>query len=202
MERGRQTLGSKSTGLVTQAHLLRFVRGACEGRNAQDSDRFCVRDPNLTVRTFEDLEQRLHDFLRQLAERMGPAFSDKSSIHLSSGGWQVLGLIFHDLEFALADQLSTQEKEAVYDRLARLDWSRYNPKWIELLGGENDTEIDENRRRYLAKTTKWGRRIKGQMLDYVRSECGLQRCLDQIEAEAPHVDVTIPSTHRQMEAVQ
>jgi hypothetical protein len=52
METGRQSLGSKSTAVVVQSVLLRFVRGACEGGKAQKSNKVVVDHPNLSRESF------------------------------------------------------------------------------------------------------------------------------------------------------
>jgi hypothetical protein len=176
------TLGGKATELVTQKYLLKFVRGALEGRQAQDNDKKRVDNPRLLAPAFDQYYQKLDAYLSRFEELMTPQrFADRSSIHLTSGGWQVLGLIFHDMEFLL--NLNHAEKDQVIQRLARIDWSKYNTFWIGVLGeGEMDPQTGKQR---LGKTTKWGRKVKQDLLDYVRGECGIRdrvAPLEKVEA--------------------
>jgi DNA-sulfur modification-associated len=172
------TLGGKATEIVTQKHLLKFVRGALEGLEAQDSDKRRVENPRLVNSSFESYAVKLEEYLVRLEELMLPArFGDRSSIHLTSGGWQVLGLIFHDLEFTL--QASGSEREDALRRLALIDWSKFNTFWIGLLG-EGETDPVTGRQR-LGKTTRWGRKVKSQLLDYVREQCGIRQRIAELQ---------------------
>jgi len=171
------TLGGNSKELVSQQHLLKFVRGACEGRKAQDSDKARIDEPNLHDQSFPELRQKLEDFLVGVEARMGPRFEDHELLHLSSIGWQVLGLVFHDLEYRFAEELSEADKAVVMDRLAAIDWSKYNAELIRILGeGNLDPTTGRNK---LARFTKLGRETKDGFLKYVRHECGL----DQYDTE-------------------
>jgi hypothetical protein len=165
------SLGKKSTALVVRKHLFKFVRGAIEGRRAQDQDKYQPDKPRIDDDNYSDWSLELQQFLYDLRSRMGDErFADRSFVHLSSGGWQVLGLIFHDVYVRLREKLSPAEKEEILDRLAGIDWSRYNPKWISLFG---DSEVDEQGKSRLGKSTRWGSKVKTELLQYVREQAGL-----------------------------
>jgi hypothetical protein len=183
------TLGGKATELVTQKHLLKFVRGALEGREAQDSDKKRVENPQLVNSTFEMYYVKLESYLNLLEEAMTPPrFADRSSIHLTSGGWQVMGIIFHDLEFLL--KANDMAKSQIIQRLAVIDWTRYNPFWIGLLG-EKEVDAQTGRER-LGKTTKWGRKVKQQLLDYVRGQCGIKSEVEPLEPSEEPDAMAVP----------
>ncbi len=178
----RGSLGSKSTGLVIRKHLYKFARGAIEGRRAQDQDKYQPEAPNINDDNYSQWSVDIQQFLVDLRAAMGSeVFTDRASMHLSSGGWQVLGLIFHDLYVRLRGKLNEAQRSAIVERLARIDWSRYNPKWIELFG---DSELDDQGRPRLAKSTRWGTPVKSEMLAYVREQCGV----------APHLPAEPAST--------
>jgi hypothetical protein len=60
---------------------------------------------------------------------MGERWTDRTSLHLSSPGWQALGVIYHDLVHVL----QVPDFEAATGALARIDWSRTGPLWKELV---------------------------------------------------------------------
>lgn len=132
METGRQSLGSKSTALVVQAVLLRFVRGACEGAKFQKSNNAVVENPRLTRKTIDSVREHLEMFLEALADHMGDErFRNRDSLHLSSVGWQALGLVAHDLFFRLPD-LDSVDRMRIIGQVAALDWSRSNEDMIPI----------------------------------------------------------------------
>jgi hypothetical protein len=131
METGRQSLGSKSTGLVVQAVLLRFVRGACEGAKFQKSNNATVELPNLTRDNIGTVRENLEMFLETLAEHMGQRFRSRDSLHLSSVGWQALGLAAHDLFFRLPN-LDSVDRTRVISEIASIDWSRSNKDMVKI----------------------------------------------------------------------
>lgn len=165
------SLGKKSTAFVVRKHLFKFVRGAIEGRKAQDQDKFQPDKPRIDDDNYSDWSLGIQKFLRDLHDRMGnEKFGDRTAVHLSSGGWQVLGLMYHDIFVKLKEKLSPSEKSAMLDKLAAIDWSRYNPKWIELFG---DAEVDDQGRERLGKSTRWGSKVKNELLAYVRGQIGI-----------------------------
>src|SRR5262249_27538870 len=80
---------------------------------------------NLTRDTIAAFRENLELFLETFAENMGDRFRDQKSLHLSSVGWQALGLTAHDLFVRLRD-LDNVDRMRVIGRISRLDWSRSN----------------------------------------------------------------------------
>jgi hypothetical protein len=133
MEIGRASLGSKSTALVVQQNLLRFVRGASEG------DRFTEAKTNiekiesnrLTEQNLDEFVRSVNRFLGGVAAGMGSVrFGDtKNGIHLSGPGWGALGVVFYDLDAVLG----VQDLEAAGRRLGEIDWQRGAPFWADVM---------------------------------------------------------------------
>lgn len=133
MEVGRASLGSKSTALVVQQNLLRFVRGAAEG------DRFTEAKPNveklqgnhLTEQNLDEFVDRVNRFLGGMATVLGNArFSDtKNAVHLSGPGWGALGVVFNDL-YAI---LGVEDAEGMGRKLGEIDWQRTAPFWSDAM---------------------------------------------------------------------
>jgi len=183
MERRAASLGAKSTAIVVQRVLLRFVRGAAEGRRFQESNLIRVPNPNLTREGALGLRRELEEFISDLATNMGDnRFKDKDSLHLSAPGWQVLGLVFHDLKFKLGDRLTAKIREEVMRHLADIDWSRYNPDWIGMLGEpERDSvtqeEITDSAGRRRVALSRAGRTTIAVLHRYVRQKTGIDQHL-------------------------
>jgi hypothetical protein len=132
METRRQSLGSKSTAIVVQSVLLRFVRGACEGGKFQKSNNATTDNPNLVRDTFKDILEKIESFLDTLAHEMGgKKFSDRSSLHLTSVGWQALGLAAHDLIFRIPS-LDGVDRSRTVKEIAGIDWSRNNEDMLDI----------------------------------------------------------------------
>jgi DGQHR domain-containing protein len=133
METGRASLGSKSTALVVQQNLLRFVRGAAEG------DRFTEAKTNieklegnrLTEENLEQFIKNVNRFLGGMSAVMGTQrFSDtKNGVHLSGPGWGALGVIFYDLDAVL----QIQDLEGMGRRIGEIDWQRGAQFWIDIM---------------------------------------------------------------------
>lgn len=133
MELNRASLGSKSTSLVVQQNLLRFVRAAAEGDafteakiNSEKHD-----DARLTEETLSSFIRSVDRFLHGMAATMGEkAFRDaKNSIHLSGPGWGAIGSIFHDLDAVL----ETKDMEGAGRKLGEIDWQRSSPFWADVM---------------------------------------------------------------------
>lgn len=133
MEIGRASLGSKSTALVVQQNLLRFVRAAAEGDafteakiNSEKHD-----DARLTEESIEAFVKSMDRFLHGMAATMGEkAFRDaKNSIHLSGPGWGAIGSIFHDLDAVL----ETKDMEGAGRKIGEIDWQRGSPFWADVM---------------------------------------------------------------------
>lgn len=131
MERKAASLGRKSTAIVVQQNLLRFVRGATEGeRFLEAKNNSDVANPHLTEDTLPIYEDKIVEFLSSFALSMGEtAFKDRDSLHLTSPGWGALGIIFHDLY----DRLNVQDLLAAASKLGQLDWHRSAELWSELV---------------------------------------------------------------------
>jgi hypothetical protein len=185
MEVRASSLGKKSTAIVVQQVLRRFVRGACEGKAVQMDDKNTPSKPNLTAATRGHFKEEINELLTGLSTRMGGRFRDRESIHLSSAGWQALGLIFHDIIVRLKDDLSAMERDSVLEAIADIDWSRYNPDWIPLLGqAELDSdgrEVADERGRKRVALSRGGRQTVWALADYMRDRSILASRLAQLE---------------------
>jgi hypothetical protein len=60
---------------------------------------------------------------------MGERWADRENLHLSSPGWQALGVIHLDMNHR-GLVLSPEEKAAMYEALAMINWSRTNHEWV------------------------------------------------------------------------
>lgn len=133
MEIGRASLGSKSTALVVQQNLLRFVRAAAEGDSFTEAKINSEKhdDARLNEETIENFVRRVDRFLHGMAATMGEkAFRDaKNSIHLSGPGWGAVGSIYHDLEAVLG----TKDMEDAGRKIGEIDWQRGSPFWADVM---------------------------------------------------------------------
>jgi DNA-sulfur modification-associated len=177
MDSRAASLTKKSKAVVVQQVLLRFVRGACEGYTFQTSNRAHVERPHLTLDSYPQYAQHLEHFVLTVAEKMGTQkFTDRLSLHLTSPGWQVLGLVFHDLYVRL--ELSPSTTDNVLQRLAQIDWTRYNPDWLQCLGEPEVDKVsglpicDEQGRPRVA-ITRFGQGGIARLRDYVYDKTGL-----------------------------
>ncbi|NMM45384.1 DGQHR domain-containing protein [Rhodospirillaceae bacterium KN72] len=130
MEERAASLGAKSTAIVVQQVLLRFVRGAMEGASFQESNKAEIENPTLSAENTLEHAKAMAEFLDAFADAMGEAFSkDRKSLHLSSPGWQTIGVIYHDVVHALASKDPVETAR----NLAQIDWSRSGPLWSDLV---------------------------------------------------------------------
>jgi DGQHR domain-containing protein len=138
---GLASLGGKSTQLVVQTILVRTVRGACEGRKFQEANLAHAENPNLTEASWDDTRSSISLYFNAIAESMGDArWEDRESLHLSSAGWQAMGVIHHDLVYSLGMN-GEDDLHAAAKAIADVDWSRYNTEWLAL--GIGVPEIDK-----------------------------------------------------------
>jgi hypothetical protein len=167
---------------------IRTVRGAAEGRAFQEANLAYVETPNLTPESHEDVAQSIGSYFQAIADRMGAErWEDRDSLHLSSPGWQALGVVHHDIAFRA--KLKVGEREKVIGRIAGIDWSRYNPDWLKLGIGTaevdrmtGETVTDRNGRARVALTGA-GRTNTQQILNYVRNKSGLDLLLGADDEE-------------------
>jgi hypothetical protein len=138
MEFKSASLGKKSTAIVVQQNMLRFVRGAAEGeRFLEGTNKSELADPHLNEETLDELEEQMGKFLAAIVDGMGAdKFKDRDSLHLTSPGWGTLGILFHDLVVTLR----VQDFEAAARRIGSIDWSRSNPIWSEIVRERTDKE--------------------------------------------------------------
>ncbi|MCA1653161.1 MAG: DNA sulfur modification protein DndB [Sphingomicrobium sp.] len=138
MELKAASLGKKSTAIVVQQNLLRFVRGATEGeRFLEGSNNAEIDDPALNEETLSYYEDSIGSFIEAFAESMGEErFKDRESLHLTSPGWGALGIIFNDLVVRLKvpDYVSAARK------IGELDWHRSAEIWSEIVREKVDKE--------------------------------------------------------------
>jgi hypothetical protein len=186
VERKRSTLGKKSTAFTTQQTLVRTIRGAMEGRAFQESDSARVDTPNLTWETFEQRAHEVHAYFETLAQHLATRLKDRDSLLYTSPGLQVLGLVFNDLTFRAT--LTPVDKAFFIQRVAAIEWSRYNPDWLNMLGqpemDENENMITDAHGRPRIALGKAGANTIRALIKYVREKTEIQKVLPT-EAEAP-----------------
>ncbi|MBV9017373.1 MAG: hypothetical protein JO213_09935 [Alphaproteobacteria bacterium] len=132
VEIGRASLGSKSTALVVQQNLLKFVRAAAEGdRFVEAKTNVEKLEPRLTEENVEEFVAKAARFLENMAEVMGQQrFTDtKNAIHLSGPGWSALGVIFYDLDAAL----QVADLDSMAREIGKIDWQRDAPFWADAM---------------------------------------------------------------------
>ena len=71
MEERAASLGTKSSTIVVQRVLLRFVRGVCEGRSFQERNLSRSENPNLTTQSRQSIQNKLENSIGAFAEGMG-----------------------------------------------------------------------------------------------------------------------------------
>jgi DNA-sulfur modification-associated len=206
VEHRAASLGKKSTALVAKQVLLRFVLGAIDGPAAQERLRDSGVDGALTRANLLSMRDQVEDYLINIANRMGERFKDHEMLHLTAPGWNALGVVFHDLNFILQHKLSDEQRSAIYDGIANIDWSRWNQDFIGYLGdaavesgglevkrGPGRAQpidpstlkevVDADGRKKLG-TIYGGRRATTGLIQYIRLKSGL---MAQLQAAAPEV---------------
>jgi len=138
MEMRSASLGKKSTRIVVQQNLLRFVRGATEGdRFLEAQNRSELENSNLTEETLDDFEEGLTRYLEDVAEAMGEErFKDRESLHLTSPGWGTLGILYHDL----AVTLKVPDIGKAAQRIGTINWHRSAQEWGEIIKEKIDRD--------------------------------------------------------------
>jgi DGQHR domain-containing protein len=131
MEISRASLGSKSTALVVQQNLLRFVRAAAEGDAFTEAKLNVEKiDGRLNERNLDTFVDRVNRFLEAIAEQMGERFSDtKKGVHLSGPGWGALGSIYYDLDVILGER----DIEGAGRKIGEIDWQRDSSFWQSMM---------------------------------------------------------------------
>jgi DNA-sulfur modification-associated len=187
MEVRAASLGKKSTALVVQQVLRRFVRGATEGKTAQMDDKYTPSNPHLTAETREFYKQEIEFLLEGLSTRMGEKFQQRDSLHLTSAGWQAIGLVFHDIIVRLKGNLTADERDTILTGMAVIDWGRHNPDWIPKLGqpelDAGGTPIADEQGRFRVALGRGGRQTVWTIADYIREKSILGRLLESRASE-------------------
>lgn len=131
MDTKAASLGSKSKAIVVQPVLLRFIRAALEGeRVAEGARNISISEGVLTRSNAQQILGSLAEFLDAFAEAMGDEWYQRESVHLSSAGWQALGVIYHDITFEMKDV----DRVAFARALAkRINWKRDAAIWSSLV---------------------------------------------------------------------
>lgn len=172
------SLGGKSTQLVVQTVWVRAIRGAAEGRKFQEANLAHVENPNLTPDTEPDVRESIAAYFQDICDEMGDAkWEDRDSLHLSSPGWQALGVVHHDI--AYRDRKTEAERRDICKSIANIDWSRSNPDWLQL--GIGLPEIDkmtgqnvvDSRGRVRIALTGAGRTNTQALITYMRRKTGI-----------------------------
>lgn len=131
MDTKAASLGSKSKAIVVQPVLLRFIRAALEGeRVAEGARNISISEGALSRGNAQLVLGSLSEFLDTFAEEMGDEWYQRESVHLSSAGWQALGVIYHDITF----DMKGVDRLAFARALARkIDWKRNAKIWSSLV---------------------------------------------------------------------
>jgi hypothetical protein len=173
MEVKAKSLGKKSTAIVVQSVLLRAVRGACEGRDFQENKLAVPSGPNLTNDSFDAELVSVSEFFTEIAQRMGEErWSRRESLHLTAPGWQALGVIHHDINHRGLN-LTANQRSAVYDIIAGIDWSRQNEAWAT----EAKLGLFQNGELVILGA---GRNNTQAIIDHVRRKTGIKTKLDAL----------------------
>jgi len=172
MELKAASLGKKSTAIVVQQNLLRFVRGATEGeRFLEGTSNSELKNPRLTEETVDHFETSINMFLGNFAESMGiDRFTDRESLHLTAPGWGALGVIFHDL----VERLHVPDPAAAARKIGQIDWRRSAPMWKEIVR-ERRTEGGE----VLLGLAAGGAQNRRFITHSIRALLGLEKLLQE-----------------------
>lgn len=123
----------------------------------------------------------LEEFFGGIAARMNDRFTDRQGLHLSSPGWQALGIIHHDVMFKL--KLDPVARGKVLDAIAAIDWSRFNQDWLTFGIGHPEINkvtgkvITDDTGRQKVALTGAGRTNTQKIIDYVREKAGIAKML-------------------------
>lgn len=181
METKSASLGKNSMALVVQTVLVRTVRGATEGRDFQESNLARPKNPNLTDDSFLSEMDAIAAFFTAIQQQMGERWRLRDSLHLSSPGWQALGVICHDMNHR-GLKLTPAERENMYSAIASIDWLRTNKEWVtDAKLGAWGTPKGSNVEQLIISGA--GRSNTQAIVDFVRGRTGLQPKLEALKAD-------------------
>lgn len=138
MEMKASSLGSKSSAIVVQQNMLRFVRAATEGeRFIEATTNKDLKSPSLTEENINAFEDKISRFLENFATGMGEDnFKNRDSLHLTSPGWGALGVLYHDL----AITLGVPDIDRAAQRIGAINWHRSAPEWAGIVRERQDRD--------------------------------------------------------------
>jgi hypothetical protein len=192
MEMKAASLGKKSTAIVVQQNLLRFVRAATEGeRFLESTANSDLKDPRLTEETIEGFEDSIIEYLNAFIESMGLArFTERDSLHLTAPGWGSLGVLFHDL----AVRLQLPDLKSAAAGIGRVDWSRSADIWKDIVR----ERLDKDGKPFLGLAAG-GAQNRRFITQTIRRELGIDTLLrekgfsDEAEAALAAADSSVSS---------
>jgi hypothetical protein len=176
MDTKSASLGSKSRAIVVQPVLLRFIRAALEGsRYVEAARNVAIENPHLNTKNASQVLGALADFIDTFAAEMGAQWDNRESVHLSSSGWQALGVIYHDVAF----RLKNVDRQAFARALAnKIDWRRDAPIWESIMTLKQDKDGSVSLTLLGA-----GASTRRQIVKSIRDEMGLTELLEGIKDE-------------------
>jgi hypothetical protein len=132
-----------------------------------------ISNPHLTAKSAPQVLGALTDFVDNFAEAMGHHWYDRNSIHLSSGGWQALGIIYHDVTF----RLKNIDRTAFARTLAtKIDWSRDAEIWKGLTTVKKDKRGNE-----ATVLLGAGASLRREIVQRIRDATGLTTMLAELK---------------------
>jgi hypothetical protein len=159
-----------------------------EGRRFQESDSGTVQEPTLTNETFQRELASIGEFFGEIVQRMGSRWTVADSVHLSSAGWQALGVLHHDMNHR-GLTLTPLEKRHVYEAISNLDWSRENPLWIDTVKIGQWVITKEGQK--VISIRGAGRTTAQDLIDYLHKVSGLDSKLDILHKPDPAVAAAV-----------
>jgi DndB-like DNA-sulfur modification-associated protein len=180
MEQRSMTLGKKSTALTTQNLLIRFVFAATEGSLYRKANSDSGATNKFKPDAIADTIMGLDLFVNALADSMGDNFGRRGHLHLTSQGWQALGMIYHDMHTTLNGQLTADAEASIVAKIAAIDWSRENAAWFDFFLVREENAAGEE----VVKVQRGGSHLVHKLRDYIRASTGLDALLDTHAAEA------------------
>lgn len=129
MEARANSLGTKSTAMVVQRNLLKFVAGALEGKQfqLQKMTTPAPKNANLTEENFSALLEQIVQGLDIVCANW-----NRDSVMALGIGWQALGQVFHEVMFG--EGARPEMRQQRFRKVASRDWSRDNADLMSKIG--------------------------------------------------------------------